>query len=544
MGTPAVDLSRLDTESFYSPWPKQDELHTAPQKSLLAIGGNGSGKSAFLLGEAIFICLEFPGSDCLLLRKNYPELEKGLILDMRNTLPQGFVHWNDQKHIATFPNGSHIFFGWCKGTSERDLAKYLSSAFVWIGIDELGQFSYDAFSFLSSRNRINKGCQPNVNGEWPTPRIGGATNPMGPGYGWIKKLWIDKKPVSQMGKDIEEHGGKWYSKVTDKLMLDVPEIKKRIRFIDGEPFMCVYDPTEYKYVHSTVVDNPAQLSKDPDYINKLMKLAPALRAKALYGDLQSIAGTYFSNFSQDRHVLRLPDDNELLEWQSWQPRWIGIDWGLAHWSAVFWATKARVRKFVGAPWRQVTVIYRELIENEKSYDELATLIADATPEEERPNLKHIYLSPERFARTGDKDPLKTIGIQMGLAFKEHELPMCERANDRRVDGAVYMYNLIENDELIILDNCPGLIGAMEVVTRDEDNPEDVLKVDGAIEDDIYDGARYCLLSEAKPRPKTEEVVYHERLEAIKDPMAARLFSLQHHMAKQRKFKTIKPRYKL
>jgi hypothetical protein len=79
--------------------------------------------------------------------------------------------------------------------------------------------------------------------------------------------------------------------------------------------------------------------------------------------------------------------------------------------------------------------------------------------------------------------------------------------------------------------------------RDETNPEDVLKVDGAIEDDIYDGARYCLLSEAKPRPKTEEVVYHERLEAIKDPMAARMFSLQHHMNKQKRFKTIKPRFR-
>ena len=544
MGVPAVDLSRLDTASFYNPWPKQNELHTSPAIDLLAIGGNGSGKSAFLLGEAIFCAIEFPGSDSLLLRKNFPELEKGLILDMKNTLPAGLYRYNDQKHIATWPNGSHTFFGHCKSGSEKDLAKYLSSAFVFIGIDELGQWSYDAFSFLGSRNRINKGCRPNMLGEWPVPRMGGATNPMGPGYGWIKKLWIDKKPVSQMGKDIEEHDGKWYSPITDKKMLALEEIRKRVVMIGGEAFICVYDPADYAYVHSTVVDNPAQLEKDPDYINKLMKLAPALRAKALYGDLKSIAGTYFGNFAQDRHVLRLPDDNELIEWQSWQPRWIGIDWGLAHWSAVFWATKARARKFIGAPWRTVTVIYRELIENEKSYDELSDLIADATPKDERATLKHIYLSPERFARGGDKDPSKTIGVQMGLYLKEKGLVMCEAANNRRVDGAVYMYNLVENDELIILDNCPGLISALEVVTRDEDNPEDVLKVDGAVEDDVYDGARYTLLSEAKPRPKTPEVEYHERLETIKDPMAQRMFSLQHHMAKKNRFKPVKPRFKL
>ena len=121
--------------------------------------------------------------------------------------------------------------------------------------------------------------------------------------------------------------------------------------------------------------------------------------------------------------------------------------------------------------------------------------------------------------------------------------MCEAANNRRVDGAVYMYNAIENDELIVLDNCPGLIGALEVVTRDEDNPEDVLKVEGAIEDDIYDGARYAVLSEAKPRPKTGEVVYHEALQRIQDPMAQRMFSLQHHMAKKNKHKPFKPRFR-
>lgn len=542
--TPAVDLSQLNTAEFYNPWPKQNQLHTARQIDLLAIGGNGSGKSAFLLGEAVFCAIEFPGADCLLLRKKFPELERGLILDMKNMLPKGLYSYNDSKHFATFPNDSHIFFGHCKTGSEKDLAQYLSSAFVFIGIDELGQWSYDAFAFLGSRNRINRGCKPNKLGEWPVPRIGAATNPMGPGYGWIKKLWIDKKPVSQMGNDLEAIGGKWYSKILDKAMLASEEIRKRLVEINGEQYICVYDPDDYLFVHSTVVDNPSQLEKDPDYVNKLMKLAPPLRQKALYGDLQSIAGTYFQNFTQDRHVLSLPRDNELIEWQPWQPRWIGIDWGLAHWSACFWATKCRVRKFIGAPWRQVTLIYRELVENEKSYDELADLLVERTPESERPNLKHIYLSPERFARSGDKDPAKTIGIQFGLYLKERHFPMCERANDRRVDGAVYMYNGFENDEIVILDTCPGLISALEVVVRDEDNPEDVLKVDGQIEDDIYDGSRYTILSEAKPRPKTEEFAFQEKLSKIEDPMARRMASLEHHLRKKKKYAPIKPRFRV
>src|ERR1700678_2437776 len=93
MATAPAQLGRLETDSFYSPWPKQQELHTSTATNLLAIGGNGSGKSAFLLGEAIYVCLEFPGADCLLVRKNWKELEKGLILDLKNTLPPSLYRY-------------------------------------------------------------------------------------------------------------------------------------------------------------------------------------------------------------------------------------------------------------------------------------------------------------------------------------------------------------------------------------------------------------------------------------------------------------------
>ena len=239
----------LDLASIYRPYPKQNELHASPATYLLAVGGAGSGKSAFLLGEAIYTCLEFPGADCLLLRRDFKELDKGLILDFKRTVPKELYRYNDQKHTVTFPNvngaaDSHIFFGYLLNGSEKTLSQYLSSAFVFIGIDEIGQFSYNAFSFLQWRNRINKGCTPNVNGEWPIPRMGGATNPLGPGWGWAKQMWVEHKPVSQLGQ-VEKGKGK------DKKYYQTTNGKREV----------VYDPDEYVYVHSTVLDNPAQLEK-------------------------------------------------------------------------------------------------------------------------------------------------------------------------------------------------------------------------------------------------------------------------------------------
>ena len=179
------EKGELYVSSFYEPYPKQSVLHRSSCHNLLGIGGNGSGKSFFLLGEAIYIGLEYPGSMCLLLRRDYPELEKGLIKDFKDTVPEDIYRYNDQKHIVTWFNGSTLFFGHLQNGSEKTLSQYLSSAFVWIGIDELGQFSYSAYSFLSSRNRINKACQPNQQtGRMPIPRMGGATNPLGPGYAW------------------------------------------------------------------------------------------------------------------------------------------------------------------------------------------------------------------------------------------------------------------------------------------------------------------------------------------------------------------------
>src|SRR6266478_6031793 len=104
---------------------------------------------------------------------------------------------------------------------------------------------------------------------------------MGPGWGWIKTVFIDRRPVPQLGElkyGVVEGKGRWYAN-------------------DGQGWKVVYDPEKFFYTHSTVLDNPFMLEKDPDYINKLMAKSPALRQKALYGDLNTMSGQYYGNFT-------------------------------------------------------------------------------------------------------------------------------------------------------------------------------------------------------------------------------------------------------
>jgi hypothetical protein len=520
---PQIDeLGQVDVASFYAPQEKQLILHTNPAKNLLAIGGGGSGKSFFLLGEALYTCFQYPGADCLLIRRDYPELEKGLILDFKETVPKKFYKYNDSKHIVTFPNGSHIFFGHLQNQSERSLSQYLSSAFVWIGIDEMGQFSYEAYSFLSWRNRINKGCGADCEGFMPVPRMGGATNPLGPGYGFIKTMWVDHKPVTQLGQTVKRHDGKYYQNVHGK-----DEI--------------VFDPHDYVYVHSTILDNPAQLAKDPDYINKLMRQPPAMRQKILYGDLNAIAGAYFQNFVYDRHILQLPRDHELIQWQDWQPIWIGLDWGLAHHSAVYWFTRALV-KGIDGKWKNKVVCFREHVVNETNHGTLVAQIAAKMTPAEIARCKYIFLSPERFSRSGDTDPSKAIGNQMGQAFHELGLPYCSPAVNRRVDGAVFLYNLLETGDIVILeDECPHLIRTLQTVVRDEKNLEDVFKAE-TIEDDCYDGWRYGLVSMLHEKGKPEAIREQEKIASIADPTARMMYAYQVKLKHDKREKSVKPKF--
>lgn len=482
----------------YRAFPKQREFHECGAKYRLFGGAAGPGKSKALLMEAVAQALDHPGSNTLLLRRTFPELEGSLLLYFRRDVPREFYSsFNEAKHTVTWRNGSTTRFGY--SLSENDIYQYQSSEFLFIGIDELTHFTLRQWQFLTSRNRCPVGDS--------FPNMAGATNPGNIGHAWVKSLFIDKQPAP--GMELHE-----------------------------------YDPSDYAFISARVWDNPIY-AKDSSYLKTLNQLPDFYRRAFLDGDWSVFAGQYFTNFDPLRSVIRA----ESLNAAEWWPRWVSIDWGFEHPAAVYWHTQSpssvvflteeqrhRLSESqtrdcgIGPSAKNVvipkagdaapsspptraaspvadaaafhlsnasaTVTYREFIAQHLSPRVLAAQIIERSRARDGrlEKIAAVYLSPDAFARRTDE---ASIAEQMGDILQSAGLPRPVPADNDRIGGWMLLYQMLDSDEWLIADSCPALIRTLPELVRDTVNIEDIAKRDG---DDAADAARYGLKSRPSSRP--------------------------------------------
>ncbi len=393
-----------------------------------------------------------------MLRRTYPELESSLLAYFRRDVPRKLYRsYNESKHVVTWLNGSTTRFGYCR--NENDVYQYQGAEFLFIGLDELTHFTLKQWQFLTSRNRC------------PVPKsfacMAGASNPGNIGHAWVKALWVDHTPPPGF---------------------DRPEL---------------YDARDYDFVRAKLADNPIY-ANDAAYHRTLEALPEHLRRAFLEGDWNVFAGQYFDIFEFGRHTVRA----EELRLEPWWPRWISIDWGFQHPSAVYWHcavpghrnSKSETRnaalaspsfdfRFSSAdadtfPEPRI-VTYREFVQSGLSPRMLAQGIAERSGRE---RISDVFLSPDAFAhRTSET----SIAEQLGEVFAANGLPRPAPADDDRVGGWQLMYQLLESDAWLITENCARLIDCLPQLVRDDRRVEDIRKVDG---DDPADAARYGLVS--------------------------------------------------
>jgi len=296
IGSRTGGKGELLVSDSYDAFPRQKEFHRSRAKYRLFGGAAGPGKTKALLFEAISQALEVDGCDTLLLRRTYPELESSLISYFRRDVPRSmYESYNASKHVVTWTNGSTTRFGYCR--NESDVYQYQGAEFLFIGIDELTHFTLKQWQFLTSRNRCSAKVYSNGKnaGKRIFPCMAGATNPGNVGHAWVKALWVDKQaPAGFQRSDL-------------------------------------YDPRDYEFIRARIDDNPIY-ANDAEYRRTLEALPEHLRRAFLDGDWNVFAGQYFDIFDIGRHTAR-PEDIRL---EQWWPRWISIDWGFQHPSAVYW----------------------------------------------------------------------------------------------------------------------------------------------------------------------------------------------------------------
>jgi phage terminase large subunit len=415
----------------YEAFPRQREFHSSLAKYRLFGGAAGPGKTKALLWETIYRAHEVAGADTLLLRRTYQELESSVLAHFRRDVPRKYYKsYNESKHLVTWHNGSTTRLGYCR--NENDVYQYQGAEFLFIGLDELTHFTLKQWQFLTSRNR----CP--VPGSFAS--MAGATNPGNIGHAWVKALWVDKVPPPGFER---------------------PEL---------------YDPRDYDFIRARLDDNPIY-ANDSEYRRTLQALPEHLRKAFLEGDWNVFAGQYFDIFDYGRHTIR-PEEIRL---EPWWPRWISIDWGFQHPSAVYWHCAMDSGRIV---------TYREFVQNGLSPRMLAQAIVERCGPDpcNRERISEVFLSPDAFAhRTAEA----SIAEQLADVLMANGLPRPAAADDDRVGGWQRMYQLLESDAWVITENCTKLIETLPILVRDDRRIEDIRKMDG---DDPADSARYGLVS--------------------------------------------------
>jgi phage terminase large subunit len=450
----------------YQPFKRQQQFRASRAKYRLFGGAAGPGKTTALLWEAIRKANQVPGCDTLLLRRTYPELESSLLAQFRRDVPRTeYKKFNESKYVVTWKNGSTTRFGYCR--NENDVYRYQGAEFLFIGIDELTHFTLKQWQFLTSRNRCP--IKRDIHGKPVKPCMAGATNPGNIGHAWVKALWKDRVPPP----GFEQAG--------------------------------LYDPRDYEFIEARLADNPIY-ANDAEYRKTLASLPEHLRKAFLEGDWNVFAGQYFDIFDYGRHTAR-PEE---LRLEPWYPRWLSIDWGFQHNSAVYWhcavpaghpavipsgaknlssVSTRRNSSIASLPQHDNSgariITYREFVQNGLSPRMLAQAIVERSGRE---NISEVFLSPDAFAhRTAES----SIAEQLGDVLVANGLPRPAPADDDRIGGWQYMYQLLESDAWLVAENCDKLIACLPTLVRDNSNVEDIRKMDG---DDPADSARYGLVS--------------------------------------------------
>ena len=449
---------RMPRELGYTPFPKQLLFHGSNAPYRLFGGAAGPGKSMALLMEGVQQANDHAGVNTLLLRRTFPELEKSLLLYFRRYVPRELYRsYNEAKHQVTWHNGSLTQFGYSR--SEHDIYQYQGAEFLFIGIDELTQFTLGQWTFLTSRNRCHI-QRPDV-----FPCMAGATNPGGIGHTWVKSLWIDRRAPPGF-----EHAEK-------------------------------YDERDYEYIPALIGDNPVY-ARDENYRRSLLALPTRMRLAYLEGDWSIFAGQFFDVFDLRKSVMPAEDMARPCA-TSWLPRWISIDWGFEHPAAVYWHMQD------GNEDTGHTYTYREFIAQRMSPRLLAHEIVQRTRGEK---IDAVFLGPDAFAQRTDE---ATIADQLGNVFAAASggtIPRPTPADNDRVGGWMLMYQLLESGHWVISDSCRELVECLPRLTRDERNLEDVAKSEG---DDAADAARYGLKSRLRQRLPPLETRLVERMQQVR-----------------------------
>lgn len=435
-------LQRQQTTNniIWKPQPKQARALSCPAFELLYGGAAGGGKSDFLLVDFLSGVNEWRKHwKGILFRKSYSELEELIARAKELYLPLG-ARYNEAKTMFVFPTGSTLKLRYLE--KESDVTHYQGHQYTWIGFDELGNYATDhPWRFMISRCRSAAGAPCFIRG---------TANPGGVGHAWIKIRFIDSYTPNKIFRD--------------------PETGLTRCFIP-----------------STLEDNSALMSNDPEYEMRMKLLPPQLYRAMRFGNWDVFAGQVFEEFSREKHVIK-PFALSSGQWF----KFCSMDWGYAKpYSIGWWAVNSdgrmiRYREMYGCSPTEMNVGVKRGA-SDVAEEAWALSVSEG--------VTIMVADPAVWSKDDDAPSIAEKFEAAGFKM--------EKACNDRVNGILQFHQMLMNTGedgrpmLLVFETCYAFIRTIPTLLPDANHPEDI---DSRLEDHIYDEARYALMSDYAKKP--------------------------------------------
>lgn len=447
-------VERVGDELKINLFPKQAEFINSDVDDILFGGAASGGKSAALLLFKAIRRMSHPGSNGLLLRRTYSQLEKSLILKSKEIYPLFGATYHESKKLWSFPNGSLEHFGYLE--RDADVLNYHSDEYHDIGFDEASLFTEFQVNYMTSRCRSTlPGCKALI-------RL--ASNPGNVGHMFLKKRYIEPAKKQKI----------WTDEVTNKT---------------------------YSFISAKIDDNPAMLELDPGYKDRLKVLGDQKYMALAEGNWDVFEGAYFDFDIRPGHGVlpyrRVPDTDTF--------KFLSLDWGYAEPASVHWHELMPSGRLI---------TYRELYVTRLSPKELGLKILEMSPSHER--YEYICCSPEIWGKKIELDGGGESIQSLIKSVLSDRIPMI-KASNARVPGWLKMKEYMSNAGdgrpwWQISPVCEHLIQNIVGAIHDDRAGGNVEDISPYCEDHAIEDCRYGISSlQNAPHNQNEIISPYERL---------------------------------
>ena len=494
LGTSRKSSGRVITLDF-DLWPKQMEALGSPATELAYGGAAGGGKSHLERCISTIWCMDIPGLQYYLFRRQFSDLVKsyiegptGYLALLGPLLKEGDVE-SVAKEIR-FPNGSKIYLCHCQ--HEKDVTNFGSFEFHVLDIAEAGEFTPFMINYLRSRVRIPEEFKQKIpkkylipsqywrqpdKEEYQFPRIIYTTNPIGPGKLFFKKNFVDNRKPGEIWRAKDSEGGMLRQFIPARLN-DNPSL----------------DPVAYA----------AQLQGigSKGYVDALLE-----------GKWDSPIGAFFPQLDRSIHVLkpfRLPE-----HW----PKFMAYDHGACGdgdpfsigWYAIADGTLSGICAYTNNEMpiqRGAAICYRRW--NGRGLPKMsAHQIAEGILQRERESILFRVAGGDIMEARGHGESIFSIFAQAGIHFK--------RADNRRQNGwAQVDYRLSGSNGYPLsfwFEEAETDLETIGSLQHDHNNPGDV----GPGDDHDADRHRYAMMTRPVAQDEKPEVHPDWRMESKTTP---------------------------